>query len=448
MQYRLIIMLPILLLSACKVDEELGLTEETRIPIQNENAENCPKWKAGDMITIRENTTIPSGCHYDRVSFEFFDSNIVFDCNNANLNGLGKTKRNTFFLAYKRDEAPLLAAFFIRGSQDNFIENITIKNCNISFYVNGINVDFILDESTHNNLKNNINVTELEQYLRTISPKNIQVSNTRITASHKTGIYIQRYITGFKLKNSTLKANDIGLYLESGTQKNIISNSIFTKNGETTYDISSRKRTLRIKKREAIAIDSSAYNTITDNKFINNAGGAIFLYKNCYENYQDPSSLPRVQYSNFNIIKDNTFSDEPKGVWIASRQSREMDNFNCGDPIVYTDEEKKKKYYEDFSRNNQVINNHFDGVEKAIIVEDDDNIISNNRFTGKSRSDLTIGTEIRSTYLNHPVKGTIVENNTFASTSTPHVRILYGATNNTFNNNTPPVSLKESIQEE
>ncbi len=448
MKYRLAIILPILLLSACKVDQELGLTEESRAPIQDKNPSNCPKWKAGDMVNITENTTLPKGCNYDRVSFEISTSNLTFDCNNATLNGLGKTKRNTFFLAYKRDESPLLAAFFIRGSEDNFIENVTIKNCNITFYINGINVDFLLNEATHNDLKNKINVTSLEEHLRAISPKNIEVKNTQITASHKTGIYLQRYITDFKLTNSTLKANDIGIYLESGTRNNLISHSVFTKNGETTYNIDTRKRTLRIRKREAIAIDSSAYNTITDNQFINNAGGAIFLYKNCYENHIDSNSLPRFQYSSFNIIKNNTFSDERKGVWIASRQSRDLDNFNCGDPIVYATEDNKKKYYQDFSRSNQVINNVFDGVEKSILIEDDDNIISNNTFSGESRNDVSIGTEIRSKYLNHPVRRTTLEYNIFDSTATPHVRILYGATENRFNNNKPAISLEESIQEE
>ncbi|MCK5813290.1 MAG: right-handed parallel beta-helix repeat-containing protein [Cocleimonas sp.] len=446
MKYRLAIIL-LVLLSACKVDEELGLTEETRIAIQNENPDDCPNWKSNEMVTITENTTLPSGCRYDRVRFEITRSDVVFDCNNAILNGLGKTKRNTFFLAYKQEEAPLLAAFFIRGSEDDFIENVTIKNCNISYYINGVNVNFGLKESTHHNLKNNINVAALEDHLRTLSPHNIQLENMNITANHKTAIYIQRYITDFKLKDSTIKANDIGIYLESGTKNNLISNTTFSKNGETTYDLASRKRKLRIKKREAIAIDSSAYNTIIGNTFINNAGGAIFLYKNCYENYKDESSLPRIQHSSFNIIENNTFSDERKGVWIASRQSREMENFNCGDPLVIVGEDNDDKYYEDFSRNNQIVSNVFNGVEKSIIVEDDNNIISNNTFTGESRVDLIIGTEIRSTYLNHPVKNTVVENNTFNSTATTsHVRILHGSTGSVFNKNSPAISIEESTE--
>jgi parallel beta-helix repeat protein len=436
----------LLLLSACKVDEELGLTEETRTAIQNENPSDCPNWQPDELVTITEDTTIPSGCHYDRVSFEITRSDIVFDCKSAILNGLGKTKRNTFFLAYKRDEAPLLAAFYVRGSEDNFIENVTIKNCTIRFYINGINVDFFLNDSTHSSLKNNMNVSSLEDHLRTISPRNIEVNNVDIISNHKTGIYLQRYITDFKLKNSTLKANDIGIYLESGTKNNLISGSTFSKNGETTYDLESRKRKLRIKKREAIAVDSSAYNTITDNTFINNAGGAIFLYKNCYENFEDEKSLPRVQYSSFNIIKNNTFSDERKGVWIASRQSREMDNFNCGDPLITLGEDDDDKYYQDYARSNQVINNLFDGVEKAVIVEDDNNIISNNTFKGESRSDITIGTEIRNTYLNHPVKNTIVENNTFNSRAATHVRILYDSKGSVFSNNTPAVSVATSTE--
>ena len=446
MKYTFAIIL-LLLLSACKVDEELGLTEETRTGIQNENPSECPNWQADKIVTITEDTTLPSGCQYDRVSFEITRSDIVFDCNSAILNGLGKTKRNTFFLAYKKEEAPLLAAFYIRGSEDNFIENVTIKNCNISYYINGINVNFGLSESTHSNLKNNINVVALENHLRTISPRHIEINNVNITANHKTGIYLQRYITNFKLKNSTLKANDIGIYLESGTKDNLISGSTFSKNGETTYNLATRKRTLRIKKREAIAIDSSAHNTITDNTFINNAGGAIFIYKNCYENFEDEKSLPRVQHSSFNIIEGNTFSDERKGVWIASRQSRELENFNCGDPLITLGEDDDDKYYQDYARSNEVINNVFEGVEKGVIVEDDNNIISNNTFRGESRSDITIGTEIRSKYLHHPVQNTLVENNTFSSTAAIPVRILYDSTGSVFNNNNPVVSVATSTEE-
>ena len=441
MKYLLLIA-PCLLLVSCNVKEKLGLTEKTRTPIQNSNPSNCPKWASGETITIDESITLPAGCKYDRVSFKISRSNINFDCNKTTFNGLGKTKRNTFYLAYKKDEAPRSYAFSINGSEDNYLENITIKNCHLNFYTSGIKLNFGLKKTTHDDLKNNRNVQALENYLRTISPKNIIVENTSISSSHAVGIYVQRYITEFQLKNSTINDGDIGVYLESGTQKNIISHSTFTKNGETTYDANTRKRKLRIRKREAIAIDSSAYNTITDNTFKNNAGGAIFLYKNCYENYKDSNSLPRFQHSDFNTIQNNTFIGEPRGVWVASRQSRDLENFNCGDPLIHS-AKGNKKYYEDFAKNNEIIDNIFEDVENGVILEDDDNTVSGNTFKGSVKdNDIIIGTKIRSEVLNRPAVRNIIKDNIFNSNASPHVFMRHNSdnTNNTFSNNQPTVS--------
>ena len=432
---------PLLLLSACNADKLLDLSEPTRIPIQKSNAVNCPQWNSGDTIDISEDTLIPRGCAYDKVSFTLSTSNITFDCNNAELNGLGKTKRNALYRRYKMEEVPINTAFNILGSENNFLQNITIKNCNLHFYINGFNIGFKLKQTTHDDLKSRRNIEALENHLRTLSPKNIRIENNKIIGSHKSGIFIQRYITGLVANNNTIDgAGDMGVYLESGSQKNIISNSTFTKNGETTYDIEDRKRKLRVRKREAIAVDSSAYNIIKNNKFINNGGGAIFIYKNCYERYEEASQLPRYQSSDFNLIENNLFSDERKGVWIASRQSRDLENFTCGDlSLLVTD--KKEKYYEDFAKNNKVLNNTFDNNEKAVIVEDDNNTISNNLFKNTKRKDIIIGTD-KAVKDVHSVKGTIVENNTFSSK--PGVWLRYNPTNSVFKDNVPPVVPSES----
>jgi parallel beta-helix repeat protein len=434
---------PLLLLSACNADKLLDLSEPTRIPIQKSNSVNCPQWNSGDTIDIREDTLIPSGCAYDKVSFTLSTSNVTFDCNNAELNGLGKTERNALYRRYKVEEAPVNTAFNISGSENNFLQNITVKNCNLQFYINGFNIGFGLKQTTRDDLKERRNIEALENYLRTLSPKNIRIENNKIIGSHKSGIFIQRYITGLIANNNTINgAGDMGIYLESGSQKNIISNSIFTKNGETTYDIEDRKRKLRVRKREAIAVDSSAYNIIKNNKFINNAGGAIFIYKNCYERYEEASQLPRYQSSDSNLIENNIFSDERKGVWIASRQSRDLENFTCGDlSLLVTD--KKEKYYEDFAKNNKVLNNTFENNEKAVIIEDDNNTISNNLFKDTLRKDIIIGSDEAIKNI-HSVKGTIVENNTFSSK--PGVWLRYKPTDNVFKGNVPAVVVSESSQ--
>ena len=437
----ILLLSPLLLLSAC-----LELSVPTRTPVQNSNPANCPKWNSGDTIKITENTTIPKNCHYDKVTFKISTSNITFDCNNSELNGLGKTKRNKLGRRYKVAEVPRGTAFNIIGSENNLLQNVTVKNCNLIYYISGFNIAFGLKQTTHDDLKAGRNIEALENHLRTLSPKNIRIENNKIIGSHNSGIFIQRYITDLVATNNTINgAGDMGMYLESGSQKITISHSIFTKNGETTYDIEDRKRKPRIRKREAIAVDSSAYNIIRDNKFINNAGGGIFLYKNCYERYEEADQLPRYQGSNFNLIENNTFSDERKGVWIASRQSRDLENFDCGDTaLLITD--KDKKYYEDFAKNNRVINNTFENNEKAVIIEDDNNTISNNTFKlgENTRKDIIIGvdSEVKTV---HSVKGTVVEDNTFSSN--PGVWLRNNPVDSVFSGNIPPVSITESSKD-
>ena len=435
-------LIPLLLLSACNADKLLDLSVPTRTPIQNSNPANCPKWNSGETIKVAKNTTIPKGCKYDKVTFTISKSDITFDCNGAELNGLGKIKRNEFYRRYKVAEVPRNTAFTISGSENNFLQNVTVKNCKVLFYINGFNISFGLNKTSHDDLKAGRNVAVLENYLRTLSPKNIRIENNEIIKSHKAGIFIQRYITDLIANKNTIdRASDMGMYLESGTQRITISNSIFSKNGDSTYNLEERKRKPRVRKREAIAVDSSAYNTIKNNKFVNNAGGAIFIYKNCYERYKEAEQLPRYQGSNFNLIENNSFSDEKKGVWIGSRQSRDLNNFKCGDPVIHIREKNSEKYYEDFAKNNRVINNTFDNTEKAVIVEDDNNTISNNRFRNTERKDIIIGTTGEVTDV-HSVDGTVVRDNTFSSK--PGVWLRFNPTGSVFSGNKPAVSVIES----
>lgn len=424
-----------LLVSACSADKLFSSSAATRTPIQNSNSANCPKWKSGDIIKITKNTLIPKGCAYDKVSFRISTSNITFDCNHAQFNGLGKTARNALYRRYTVAEAPTNTAFSIVGSEDNFLQNITVKNCNLRFYINGFNIAFKLKQKTHRDLKAGHGIGALENHLRTMSPKNIRIENNKIIDSHKSGIFLQRYITDLVANNNTITgAGDIGMYLESGSQRNTISNSTFSRNGASTYNIKSRKRKLRFRKREAIAVDSSAYNMIKNNKFVNNAGGAIFMYKNCYERYQEARQLPRYQGSNFNIIKNNTFTEERKGVWVASRQSRELSGFRCGDKALHI-ANSNEKYYEDFSKHNKIINNIFKNTESPIIIEDDNNLIANNVFKNTRIKDITIGA-LR--YVSHVVKGTVVKDNTFSAKASVWLR--NDPINNIFSGNSPPVS--------
>lgn len=410
---KIILTLALLLLcSSCNTERVLDFSATATAPLQLKNPSNCPKWKRGDSIKITKNTQLPKGCAYNKVTFMMTRSNVTFDCNHATLNGLGKVAQNGLYRRYKKSEAPRNTAFSIIGSEDNFLQNITVKNCNLRFYINGFNIGFTLKPATRQALKQGKNIEALENKLRTLSPKNIRIENNQIIDSHKSGIFLQRYITHVTANNNVIQgAGDIGIYLESGSQKNTISNSTFSRNGGTFYNIRKRMRKLRFRKREAIAIDSSAYNTITGNTFINNAGGAIFMYKNCYERHQEPRQLPRYQGSHFNTITYNTFSNERKGIWIASRQSRNLANFNCGDHLLAT--RNTEKYYEDFAKNNTITNNTFNSTDIPIIIEDDHTRIINNIFKHTKFNDIIIGASNKVGRI-HVVKGTLIKENTFS----------------------------------
>jgi uncharacterized protein YxjI len=432
----LFLLFSILLCSSCNADRVLDLSVATRQPVQIKNPANCPKWNTGDTIKITQNTKIPKNCAYDKVAFVLSRSNITFDCNHANLNGLGKTVRNALYRRYKKEEAPQNTAFSIIGSETVFLQNITVKNCNLRFYINGFNIGFTLKPTTRHALKTGKNIERLEDKLRALSPKNIRIENNNIINSHKSGIFLQRYITDVIATNNVIQgAGDIAIYLESGTQRNTISHSIFSKNGETFYNVKKRMRKLRFRKREAIAIDSSAYNTISHNTFIDNAGGAIFMYKNCYERHQETRQLPRYQGSNFNIIKNNTFSNERKAIWIASRQSRNLANFNCGDTVLLA--HSNKKYYEDIAKNNQVLNNTFSNTEIAIIVEDDNNSIINNTFKNTKIKDVIIGA-LNKVGSIHSIKNTTLKENFFSFKESVLQR--NHPINTRFSGNHPPIA--------
>lgn len=378
--------------------------------INNDKSSNCPNWKSGETVKITKNTTIPSHCSYQKVSFSLERDNIIFDCQGASLNGLHQPTPNPFFTAYSQSSAPKNWAFSVWKS------GIQIKNCRIKNYMDGIVIRSRIPKQQHKMLRNNKNVTAIENQLRANSPHNITISNTKIHHSHKHGVYMQRYVHHVNFIKGEIKySGNAAIYLESGTQYNAIKNSYFYKNGYSSYKKKKRMRMPKLPsaEREAIAVDSSAYNQFIGNTFENNGKGAIFFYKNCFEKHKNVNQLPRVQHSNHNKVKNNRFINERYGVWLASRQSKQLSRFKCGDPLMYQEKGLfgSRQYYYDYAKNNQIMNNIFKQVRFGITVEDNDNQLINNEFIGNSIHDILIGTAYRSKHRNQPVTGTFVKKN-------------------------------------
>ena len=457
---QLIVISLALILVGCKADDIVGEFVEYAEPpaetysketdparVLPPNPAGCPDWQKDTTVQITESMTLPQGCKYDRVSILIVNqSDLVFDCNGAELNGLDKEFRQAIDTTYDLGREPVLVGIQVQSSENFQSRNVTVKNCNVKNYVRGIRIHFSLSATSLSDLKNNVNVEALENHLRDISPKNIRVENSTINFSHKDGVFVGRYITDFVLDSSIIDSTGaVGLYLDSGSGNNIISNSSFTKNGYSDYDISSRtiKRKLVDYSREALAIDSSINNSIEKNTFMGNSRGSVFIYKNCNEHYLDPNQIPRYQSADNNIITGNTFDTDGFGVWIASRQSADLKALECAPPIVATGSisygpvKEDTEYYEDFAKNNQVLNNTFNNMNAGIIVEDDNSVIRGNNFTGTAINNIIVGTRYRTGVLSHPVTNTLIDSNQFnTATSTP-ISLLYDPIDTVIINNIP-----------
>lgn len=190
-----------------------------------------------------------------------------------------------------------------------------------------------------------------------------------------------------------IRSESMAIYLEHSSRRTIIEDSLFEDNSQA-------------KKREALAIDSSAHNVVRRNIFRRNKAGGIFLYKNCHEHAAfDAKQTKRWQGSDKNLIEDNHFEDVPVGVWIGSRQSLDLRKLRCGDPYY------GGKFVRDKARENTILSNSFLRVAKGVSIEDDENTVIGNRLRETREVCIRVGSAPRSTLLGLPVVGIDVKDN-------------------------------------
>lgn len=367
-------------------------------------------------------TTLPNDCAYAGTFF-VLSSNTTLDCNGAQLTA-GK-------------------GIIVKGA----IENVTIENCWLSG-TDGIAV------APPDRLPN-----ESEDAWRLRSPKNVVLSHVSLTASKSSGVFLGPALDGVVLEDSIVDGSEsAGVYVEHGTEHAKIRRNLIRNNGFRDGGIDRTEWS----RREGIAVDAAAQNEIEDNVLEGNAFGGVFLYKNCREHVStDPSSPPRPLHAASNVIRRNTFRNMPFGVWIAARQARDLGAWDCGDPTAYAPMNpiplakafppgyptSKGTYpasytnnpeyfydavqgkpckggcvstrdaiwaWEDYAEDNTVEENRFENLGLAgVRVEDDRATIAGNAFVGDFDF-VYVGTPLRSRFLGHPVRGTVLRQNHFS----------------------------------
>lgn len=314
---------------------------------------------------------------YTNTQFVIKQSNTHLDCQNALIDG----------------EGVVLTGLRIVSDGSAPLNNVSVKNCRFrNFDTSGIRIYFQGNDTLK--LK-----YSMEDRYR-LAPQQVKVSNVLIEDTAKSGLYVDDYVQDVLIDGLTVRrAGGTGVYLEHHSRRTTIQNSTFEHNGFRDGGLAVR---------EAIAIDSSMHNIIRNNTFRANAKGGVFLYKNCGERFSTGKAVLRTYEASFNLIENNTFVDMPTGVWLASRQSKKLDKWDCGDTPL----EQTGTYFQDYARNNTVQGNRFCNVAKPVIVEDNDNKIVRNRYANAKQQFVEITDPPRAKVLGQKVTGTVIEANT------------------------------------
>lgn len=331
----------------------------------------CGGIQPQQLIRVQGHTQLTPHCDLTGKSVRFVlaHSHSSLDCQGAQLSP-------------SRDDSSTVSAITIKPSSDHAISDIGVANCHVQGYGHALHI-----RQYHNpNIRYQQGIRDTASNLAT-APHDIEVINLSSIGSVNSGIFVGDHVYDARFSRLLVRAaGTVGLYLEFGSRDNVIRNSVFVDNGFRRFKPN----------REAIAVDSSAGNQIIDNHFIHNGAGAVLLYRNCFEHADDPSRsnhFLRTQSSRDNLIGGNEFVDEPVGVWVASRQSRNLKGFACG---AYTLRQTwLASYHLDSAKDNRILDNRFVNVQRGIIVEDDGTLIQGNDFTQAAGTAVTVGSAVR-----------------------------------------------------
>ena len=353
------------------------------------NTIECQSLTEGQTIKVSGHSVLSQNCDLDSKSVRFVldSSHSSLDCQGARLSTMIDDESNA-------------SAITIKPKIDAAIEDVAVANCHVDGYGHALHIR----QYSNPNQRYARNFTDPSAN-RALAPHDIQITNVSSINSRNSGMFVGDHVHAVTFDRIRVQnAGTVGLYLEFGSRDNVIVNSVFIGNGFRTFKPN----------REAIALDSSANNRIEHNQFIHNGAGSILLYRNCFEHANDPvrsNHFKRTESSRDNIIRSNTFTDEPVGVWVASRQSRNLKGFQCGAYLIK--QTPFSSYHLDSAKNNKIINNRFENVDQGIIVEDDGTLISDNNFAATVNIPISVGSEIREDSKAGAVKDTVIEGNSF-----------------------------------
>ncbi|WP_244477525.1 MULTISPECIES: NosD domain-containing protein [unclassified Rhizobium] len=236
--------------------------------------------------------------------------------------------------------------------------DITIRNCTVkgAIRIQGLGTNGQAEDVRLSSFQ-----PDHTQRAQAAAPDNIDLSGISFIADGKIPLYLAPGVTHVTVENSSFTGQTGGtaIYLDAESADNAIVSNSFA---------------VTTKSREQIALDGSARNRISGNRFLDPVNGGIYLYRNCGE-----GGTIRHQSPQYNEISGNTFSYSKPGaapaVWLASRNGARL--YCLTAPAAPFGSGLSSK---DFAEFNTVTGNTLTGGDASLIRNDDDrNVIEGNR---------------------------------------------------------------------
>lgn len=277
-------------------------------------------------------------------------SGIILDCAGATLNGARGS------LNFGKPTI-LIRSVQTKDGRWSAPQDITIRNCTIkgAIRIQGLGTNGQAEDVRLSSLQ-----PDHTQRAQAAAPDNIDLSGLTFIANGKIPLYLAPGVTNVTVENSSFAGETGGtaIYLDAESANNSILSNSFN---------------VTTKAREQIAIDGSAHNRISGNRFINPINGGIYLYRNCGE-----GGTIRHQSPQHNEITGNSFSYSKPGaapaIWLASRNGARLYCLTAPSAPFGSGLSSK-----DFAEFNKVTGNTLIGGDLSLIRNDDErNVIEGN----------------------------------------------------------------------
>lgn len=305
----------------------------------------APAHGGATQVSINCSATLPSG---SRISKELVfqgeaASSITFDCNGAHIVRQSGNGDNVKIRS------------ILRNGQWQRPQNLTLRNCNIqgALRISGMDDDTLRSVSRR---------PDATRSIQAAAPAHVTLDKVNITGSRRIPLYLRPGATYITIKNSHIGGQSDGpaVYFDMESVRNVFEHN--------TVEV--------LTKREQLALDGSAHNTIRHNRFLSPHKGGIFLYRNCGER-----GVIRHQTPSFNTISGNYFANKQAGayrpiIWVASRNGGKS---YCGHDAGYALGSSADD--RDFAESNRITGNRFDTFRPRFTVKQSwqPNHISDNR---------------------------------------------------------------------